>query len=462
MNQPVTLVGAGLAGSLLSIYLARRGFRVELFERRPDMRKVTVDRGRSINLALSTRGIHALKDVGLYDEIMKIAIPMKGRMIHPVKGKLAFQRYGKDDSEVIYATSRANLNIALMNKAGQYPGVRITFNRRCTGMDFNSGELRVYGEAAGEEMLARTETVIGTDGSASAIRMDMQKGGRVNFSQTYLDYGYKELEIPPGKDGEFQLEKNALHIWPRGSYMLIALPNINGSFTCTFFFPFEGALSFETLDSEPKVDEFFKHHFPDAHALMPTLLEDFFSNPTGSMVTIKCNPWHVGGKVALLGDAAHAIVPFFGQGMNCAFEDCTVLDEILGKMETGDRRPETGEATWASIFAEYERARKVNTDAIADMAVENFVEMRDKVAEPRFLLRKKVELELEKRYPGEFIPKYSMVTFHRIPYAVALEKGRVQDEMLQELCSSISSVEEVDWEKADGLMHGQPNHPLLL
>lgn len=454
----ITLVGAGLAGSLLSIYLVRRGFNVSLFERRQDMRKVTVDRGRSINLALSTRGIHALKDVGLFDEIMKIAIPMKGRMIHPIQGGLAFQRYGKDDTEVIYATSRANLNIALMNQAERHPGVRITFNRRCTGIDLTSGTLRLHDETSGSEMLVPAVTTIGTDGSASALRMEMQKTSRFNLTQTYLDYGYKELEIPPGREGEFQLEKHALHIWPRGSYMLIALPNINGSFTCTFFFPFEGLLSFETLDSEPKVDEFFKQQFPDAHTLMPTLLEDFFSNPTGSMVTIKCNPWYVGGKVALLGDAAHAIVPFFGQGMNCAFEDCTVLDEIIRERisaETGGRRPEAGEEMWARVFAEYERARKVNTDAIGDMAVENFVEMRDKVADPGFLLRKKVELELEKRYPDKFIPKYSMVTFRRLPYAIALARGKTQDRILDQLCANITDVKQLDVEKAGKLVKDQ-------
>jgi kynurenine 3-monooxygenase len=447
----VTLVGAGLAGSLLATYLVRRGFGVELFERRPDMRKVVVDRGRSINLALSTRGIHALKDVGLYDEIMKIAIPMKGRMIHPVKGELVFQRYGKDDTEVIYATSRANLNIALMNQAERCPGVRITFNRRCTGIDLNSGTLRVHDETMGSESLVPAGTTIGTDGSASALRMEMQRTVRFNLSQSYLDYGYKELEIPPGREAEFRLEKNALHIWPRGSYMLIALPNINGSFTCTFFFPFEGPESFETLDSEPKVDEFFKQQFPDAHAFMPTLLEDFFGNPTGSMVTIKCHPWHVGGKVVLLGDAAHAIVPFFGQGMNCAFEDCTYLDEIIGRVGQESGTVES-EREWESIFQEFERVRKVNADAIADLAVENFVEMRDLVAHADFQLKKKVERLLEERYPDMFIPKYSMVTFHRLPYSVALARGKVQDRILAELCDGVVTPEQIDFRKADTLI----------
>lgn len=450
----ITLIGAGLAGSLFSLYLARRGFTVDIYERRPDMRKVQIGGGRSINLALSTRGIHALQDVGLHEQIMKIAIPMKGRMIHSPAGELAFQRYGKDDTEVIYATSRSELNIALMNAAEKQNNVRIHFNQRCTGMNVETGEITLIDEISGSSTSVQTSTVIGTDGSASAIRTAIGESITFDFSEQYLEYGYKELIIPAGHEGKFLLEKNALHIWPRGAYMLIALPNINGSFTCTFFFPFKGAVSFASLDSEAKVLEFFRQQFPDAVALMPGLLEDYFTNPTGSMVTITCSPWHVGGKVALLGDAAHAIVPFFGQGMNCAFEDCTVLDEIIGNMEKGEGEREKGEKSmgWEKVFREFERQRKVNTDAIADMAVENFVEMRDHVANPKFLLKKKVEQELEKRYPGKFIPKYSMVTFHRIPYVVALAKGKVQDEILRKLCEGIDTVDSLDWGQADVLV----------
>ncbi len=447
-NNKVVLVGAGLAGSLLSIYLAKRGFTVDVYERRPDMRRVDIGGGRSINLALSTRGIHALKDVGVLDRVMKIAIPMKGRMIHAVSGELTFQRYGKDDTEVIYATSRSQLNMALMDAAEMYPGVRLHFNRKCAGMNFDNGEMRVFDEATGANTSLRTGTVIGTDGATSAVRMEMQRASRLNFSQTYLDYGYKELIIPAGPNGEFLLEKNALHIWPRGTYMLIALPNIDGSFTCTFFFPFEGRLSFESLDSEAKVLQFFTQQFPDAFALMPQLLQEYFSNPTGSMVTIKSHPWHVKDKALLLGDAAHAIVPFFGQGMNCAFEDCTYLDECLGNQKSG-------EVDWESAFHEYERLRKVNTDAIADLAVENFVEMRDLVAQPAFQLKKKVEQALHAKYPEKFIPKYSMVTFHRLPYSVALSKGKAQDKLLSELCENIERVEDIDWLKADRLIEAE-------
>ena len=442
MRDRITLVGAGLAGSLLSVYLAKRGFQVDVYERRSDMRRVQIVAGRSINLALSTRGIHALKDVGLYEKIMKIAIPMKGRMIHSVDGEVTFQRYGKDDTEVIYATSRADLNKELMTEAEAYGNVRIHFGQRCTGMNLETGELFLCDESTGNEKLIQAGTVIGADGSASAIRMEMQKIGRFNFSQSYLEYGYKELVIPSGPKGEFLLERRALHIWPRGTYMLIALPNIDGSFTCTFFFPFEGQLSFESLDNKNKVHEFFRQQFPDAVELMPTLLDDSMSNPIGSMVTIKCTPWYVTNKVVLLGDAAHAIVPFFGQGMNCAFEDCTYLDECVARHGSD----------WENVFREYETLRKVNADAIADLALENFVEMRDHVANPKFVLKREVEQALQARYQNRFIPKYSMVTFHRIPYAVAREKGRMQDTILAQLCESIDNVEGIDWKRADSLV----------
>lgn len=441
-SNKITLIGAGLAGSLLSIYLARRGFQVEVYERRPDMRKTKISAGRSINLALSARGIHALKEVGLHDEIMKIAIPLKGRMIHAHDGKLTFQPYGRLEHEVIYATSRAQLNMCLMDSAERHAGVQIYFNQTCTGMNLKTGEVGLHNEMSGSDTVFPSTTVIGTDGSASAIRMEMLKTGRFNFSQQYLEHGYKELLIPSGPNGEFLLEKNALHIWPRHTYMLIALPNIDGSFTCTFFFPFVGEESFASLNTEEKALSFFKKQFPDALPLMPTLLNDFFNNPTGAMVTIKCDPWHVEDKVALLGDAAHAIVPFFGQGMNCAFEDCTYLDAIIEKH--GD--------DWKKVFEEYEELRKINTDAIADMALENFIEMRDRTADPKFLLKKKVERALEEKFPEVFIPKYSMVSFHRIPYSVALAKGKIQDKILAELCGSINSVEELDWQRADALI----------
>jgi kynurenine 3-monooxygenase len=449
MAENVTLIGAGLAGSLLAIYLARRGFHVDVYERRPDMRKEDIGGGRSINLALSTRGLHALRDVGLYDSIMKIAIPMKGRMMHSPTGELTFQRYGKDDTEVIYATCRGRLNMALLDAAEACPGMRLLFNQRSTGIDFDRSLVVLEDEMLKTESRVAADVVIGTDGSASAVRLDMQKTGRFNFSQEYLDYGYKELSMPAGLGGKFVIEKHALHIWPRGSYMLIALPNIDGSFTCTFFFPFEGPLSFASLKTPEQVRAFFQEQFSDATARMPGLLDEYFGHPTGSMVTIKCSPWHVGGKALLLGDAAHAIVPFFGQGMNCAFEDCTALDECIARRQQASS---TTPIDWESLFREFEKLRKVNTDAIADLAVENFVEMRDYVAQPKFLLKKKVELALEKRFSDTFIPKYSMVTFHRIPYATALARGRVQDQLLDELCAKIDTPEALDWTKAKRLV----------
>jgi kynurenine 3-monooxygenase len=454
MTKEVTIIGAGLAGSLLAVMLARRGFQVQAIERRPDPRQGPVEGGRSINLALSTRGIHALRQVGLVDEIMKVAIPMQGRMIHPLSGPLNLQRYGKDDSEVIYAISRAHLNLTLLSAAAAHPEVALQFDTRLTAMDFHAGEILLWDEASGREYARPPGTVIGTDGSASALRLSLQQTGRFNLSQQYLDYGYKELTLPAGPGGTFLLEKNALHIWPRGSYMLIALPNIGGTYTCTFFFPFEGPLSFASLDSRERVKSFFTEQFPDAVALMPDLLEEYHAHPTGVMVTIKCEPWHYQDRMALLGDAAHAIVPFFGQGMNCAFEDCTVLDACLehAAAEPGTSQP----LDWQKIFREYESARKPNTDAIADLAIENFVEMRDLVAQPKFQLKKKIEQALQARYPDIFVPKYSMVTFHRIPYAVALERGRVQDRILDELADGIDRSEDLDYSMAERLVRRLP------
>jgi kynurenine 3-monooxygenase len=442
--QTITLIGAGLNGPLLAIGLVQHGFQVEIYERRPDMRRVRVSAGRSINLALSTRGIYALKQAGLWDAMREIIIPMKGRMMHAVNGELIFQPYGKDETEVINSISRAELNMALMN-AAEAAGVKVYFEKRCTGIDLKTGEVRMRDEHSGKESAIESEVTIGCDGSASAVRSEMLRLNRFDFSQQYLDYGYKELTIPASTSGGHLLDKNALHIWPRGNHMLIALPNIDETFACILFLPFEGADSFADLASEPDVIEFFKTRFPDAAALMPQLAENYFANPVGGMVTVKCSPWHVGGKSLLLGDAAHAIVPFFGQGLNCGFEDCSVLLRLLD--EHGN--------DWAKVFGEFEEARKVNTDAIADLAVENFVEMRDRVADPRFLFRKKVEQALEARYPGRFVPKYSMVTFHRIPYSVARARGIAQDRILNQLCEGIERVESLDWDKAEQLVRGE-------
>jgi kynurenine 3-monooxygenase len=439
--QTITLIGAGLTGPLLGIELARRGFKVEIYERRPDMRRAKISAGRSINLAVSARGIHALNRAGLWEAMQNIMIPMKGRMMHSMASELTFQPYGRAEWEVINSVSRADLNITLMN-AAESQGVKIYFQQRCTGIDLKTGQLCVRDERDGTERSIDAEVVIGCDGSASVIRGEMLKLNRFNFSQEYLDYGYKELSVPAGPGGKHVLEPHALHIWPRGNYMLIALPNVDRTFACILFLPIEGQDSFAQLTSPALVREFFQSRFPDAFALMPQLEENFFANPTGAMVTVKCSPWHANDKALLLGDAAHAIVPFFGQGINCGFEDCTVLLELV----------EVHAPDWERIFRDFELARKANTDAIADMAVENFIEMRDRVADPRFLLRKRVELALEAKYPQLFVPKYSMVTFHRIPYATAKRRGEIQDRILTDLCGGLNSVDELDWRKARELI----------
>jgi kynurenine 3-monooxygenase len=437
----ITLIGAGLNGPLLAIALARRGFSIDLYERRPDMRMGGARAGRSINLAVSARGIHALQQVGLWDSMRAIVTPMKGRMMHSLTGELTFQQYGKDDSEVIHSISRADLSMALLS-AAESSGVNIHFNRRGVGYDSRNGTIRFRNEETGQVDEVTAEVTIGCDGSASAIRMDMSNLPRFNLSQQYLEYGYKELTIPAAGSARHAIEPHALHIWPRGAFMLIALPNLDGTFACILFLPFAGKPSFDSLMNREDVVSFFGNQFPDALKLMPGLADNFFENPIGSMVTVKCAPWHVEGKVLLLGDAAHAIVPFFGQGLNCGFEDCMKLVELIDL-----RGPD-----WLQVFAEFERARRPNTDAIADMAIENFAEMRDHVADPAFLLRKKVELALEARFSGVFVPKYAMVTFHRVPYSVALTRGAVQEKILSRLCAPIRCVEDLDWALADQLV----------
>jgi kynurenine 3-monooxygenase len=363
-------------------------------------------------------------------------------MIHPSAGPLRFQPYGQDDSEVLYAIARADLNKTLLHAAERYPGVCLFFQEQCRSVQVRTGELLLSHPTTGTARTVSAAHIIGTDGSASAVRTSLLPVGRFNFSQEYIDHGYKELTIPPGPDGGWQIEKHALHIWPRSTYMLIALPNLDGSFTCTLFLPFAGEYSFTSLSSADRVLAFFQQQFPDAVPLLPDLVDHFLSNPTGTLVTVKCFPWHVADKVLLLGDAAHAMVPFYGQGMNCAFEDCTYLDACI----------EPYHPDWERVFAEFERQRKEHTDAIADMALENFVEMRDRVADPRFLLQKQLELALERKYPGRFVPQYSLVTFHRTPYAVARHKGRIQEHILQELCAAIERLDQVDWDKADRLI----------
>jgi kynurenine 3-monooxygenase len=443
MSEKVTIIGAGLAGSLLGLYLARRGYEVEVFEKRWDVRSESAvgksgGEGRSINLALSVRGLHALEQVGLADVVRQQMIAMKGRMVHPVSGELRLVPYGRNDSEVINSVSRNSLNSILLTALGKEKGVTLHFQKRCVGYDFATSELMMRDEVSGHVSRLKRAPVIGTDGSASALRMSMMGMGRFNFSQGYLEHGYKELTIPPSASGQFQLEPHALHLWPRGGYMMIALPNIDKTFTCTLFFPHAGPVSFASLSTPAAVTGFFKEQFPDAVPLLPKLEEEFFHNPTGSLMTVKCAPWFVGDQVLLLGDAAHAVVPFYGQGMNCSFEDCAIFNEIIAE----------GGAHWGNWFSKMSEARKVNADAIADLAIDNFFEMRDTSGNPKFALKKQLEHVLEDKYPGKFISKYSMVTFHRVPYSVAMHKGRIQDRVLMEICERASSFAEIEVEKS--------------
>ena len=432
MNEkPIAVVGAGLVGSLLAIYLSQRGYKVELFERRDDMRVGNTAGGKSINLALSDRGWKALRGVGISDEIMKIAIPMKGRMTHDIEGKTNFLPYGKE-GQAIYSVSRAGLNCLLMSLA-EKKGSKIHFSKRCKSISLKEASLIVEDSISKQENQFYASRIFGTDGAFSAARLQMQLStDRFEYSQHYLDYGYKELHIPPTRDGGFAMDKNCLHIWPRGKFMMIALPNIDGSFTCTLFFPFEGEESFSTLTSKESVTKFFEKTFPDALPHMPALLEDFFHNPSASLVTVRSYPWSFEDKMLLLGDAAHAIVPFYGQGMICGFEDCTVLNEIMDKYLTNLH----GEAAWKKVFEETQKSRKPNSDAIAELAVANFVEMRDLVAHPDFILQKKIEAHFSSKHPDKWLPLYSMVTFSDLPYSYALERGRKQDLIMKKVLTT--------------------------
>jgi len=411
-------------GSLLSIYLAKRGYKINMYERRADMRKEKMSAGKSINLALSDRGWRGLEGVGIADEIRKIAIPMYGRHIHNRDGSTAFQPYGKKE-QAIYSVSRAEINMKLMDLAEREAGMKIHFSERCTHVDRKSLTAQFENEATKKQSSASGDLVFGSDGAFSAARLNMQlTSDRFEYNQHYITAGYKELIIPPGKNGEFLLEKNALHIWPRGSFMMIALPNMDGNFTCTLFLPFEGEKSFEKLKTKEDVKKFFDEEFSTAVPLMPTLLDDFFTNPTSSLVTVKCFPWTFDNKIALIGDAAHAIVPFFGQGMNCGFEDCVVLNELIDKHKDD----------WNKIMPEYQQLRKPDGDAIADLAIANFTEMRDKTADPKFLLQKKIEARFNEKYPEKWIPLYTMVTYSpKIRYSTALKEGVRQQGIMDKI-----------------------------
>ncbi len=442
MKKEITITGAGLVGSLLSIYLAKRGYKVSIYERRPDMRKEKISAGRSINLALSDRGIRALEEVGIMDEIKKIAIPMNGRYIHNADGSTAYQPYGKE-GQFINSVSRGELNCKLMDLA-EKEGVNIFFNQKCESINWERNEVTFQHTSNLQHSTFNFNLLFGSDGAYSAARLSHQlQHDRFQYQQYFIDFGYKELTIPPGEDGQFMLEKNALHIWPRGNYMLIALPNMDGSFTCTLFFPFEGAPSFATLDTKEKLSSFFEKTFADATPLMPTLETDFFNNPTSSLVTVRCYPWTREDRFALIGDAAHAIVPFFGQGMNCGFEDCAVLNDLISKHDED----------WGRILAEYQELRKPDGDAIAELALNNFIEMRDKVSDPSFLLQKKIEAGFSKKHPDKWIPAYSQVTFSpQIRYSEALRNSIRQEKIMQQVMALPEIDAKWDSEEVERLM----------
>ncbi len=440
-TKQIILIGAGLAGCLLAIYLARRGFIVKLFERRADMRIHDIPAGRSINLSLSERGIYVLKDLGLYQKIQKQLVAMPGRMLHRIDGSLQFQAYGKNAGDVHYSVSRVGLNRLLLDSAEATGRVSIFFDEYCSDLNLETKQLRFKNEITQKLHTLDFEVVIGTDGGGSAVCRSLIEAQAVQCRHEVLAHGYKELIIPAGIKGEFRLEKNALHIWPRGGYMLIALPNTDGSFTATLFLPQTGADSFASLTDEPRILNFFKTQYPDVMPLMPNLLNDFLSHPLGNLGTIRCSPWYVGGNVLLIGDAAHAVVPFHGQGMNCAFEDCYAFNQCLEHFND-----------WESLFRELEAQRKPNADAIADMALENYIEMRDSVRDPKFHLRKQIEWLLEERHPKRFIPRYSMVMFHRIPYADVQKRGELQAAILARLSEQVKRIEDLDIQLADRLI----------
>lgn len=423
MEKQAIIVGAGLVGSLWAALLAKRGYSADVFELREDPRQAGFTGGRSINLAMSARGWRALEKAGVEKEIREVAIPMRGRMMHDEEGALTFQPYGKE-GQAIYSVSRGGLNLALIRIADKYENLRFHFGQKCLGVDLKSNTAHFEHAPTGGRRAVGAPLIFGTDGAFSAVRRSLMKLPRFNYSQQYLEYGYKELHLPPRADGSHAMNPNALHIWPRGKFMMIALPNVDGSFTGTLFLPFDGPeASFEQLQTDEQIMAFFRKYFPDSIPLIPGLMEDFHTNPTSALVTVRCHPWQYENKVLLLGDASHAIVPFYGQGMNAGFEDCSILDELM----------EAHNDDWGLIMESFNRDRPADANAVADLALRNFVEMRDRVADPRFLLRKEVEAYLNEKYPEDFLPLYSQVTFSHIPYSHALTEGLAQDELFDRI-----------------------------
>ncbi len=423
----IVIVGAGLCGSLLALRMAQRGYKVEVFESRPDLRTTDISVGKSINLALSDRGFKALRLVGVEEKARKICIPMYGRLIHDKEGNTFASNYSGRDGEYINSISRGDLNGILLTEAEKHENVNIHFNKKCTSVDIENTIAHFKDYQTKEEFSIDAEIIFGTDGAGSVLRKSyyLERKFLFSYSQNYLTHGYKELEIPANKLGNHQISKDHLHIWPRGEYMLIALPNLNGSFTVTLFLGHEeGDYNFNNLSSEEKIKTFFKIQFPDVLELIPNIATEFTNNPTGALGTIKCSPWYYQNKTLIIGDAAHAVVPFYGQGMNASFEDVVVFDTILDKFE----------GNWSTVFEEYQKTRKKDADAIGDLAIENYFEMRNHVTNPLFKEKRTIEMALESTFPTEYFSKYSMVTFNEdIPYSEAMKKGRAQDKAILNL-----------------------------
>ena len=431
--KKIDIAGAGLVGSLMALYLAKRGYEVAIYEGRPDMRKAGGSAGRSINLALSNRGWKPLKEVGLEPTVEKMVIPMRGRMMHDEEGFLTFQPYGRD-AQAINSISRGGLNEVLMTEA-ENNGVKIHFEHKCIGINFDDNI--IHFQHNGQKQSSKSDLIIGADGAFSVVRRLMQRTDRFNYNQHYIEHGYKELSIPPSANGGFEIEKNALHIWPRGNFMLIALPNQDASFTCTLFFPFDGDPSFSSLKNDDEIRAFFHKTFPDAYELMPTLLKDYHNNPSSSLVTIRCYPW-VKNKTLIIGDASHAVVPFYGQGMNSGFEDCRVLNDLLNEHDDN----------WDIVLDKFQKLRKPDADAISDLALKNFIEMRDLVADENFLLRKKIEAKIYEQFPQKWIPLYSMVTFKEdMRYSEALATGEKQKAIMDKVMADKNIAK--NWESLD-------------
>lgn len=435
MEKKAIVVGAGLVGSLWAVYLSKAGYKVTIYERRPDIRKAEISAGKSINLALSERGWKALKNVGVEKEIEPIAIPMYGRIMHDLGGNQTFQPYGKE-GQAIFSVSRGELNARMMDIAEKYGNATIHYNSPCVDVELDEGIVHIKNEA-GEIIKDHADVVFAADGAFSAVRYNgMQKLDRFDYSQEYIDDGYRELLLPANEDGSYKLDKNALHIWPRGRFMLIALANEDGSFTCTLFMPFEGEKSFSQLKTDEDVANFFKETFPDFYEMFPGLIDSWHDHPLSSLAIIRCYPW-TRGKVALMGDAAHATVPFYGQGMNAGFEDCSVMWDLMQQHNED----------WPKVFEEYQRIRKPDGDAVQDLSVHNYYVMRDYVADKRFLLQKKIEERFSKLYPDKWIPLYSQVSFTSIRYSEAWETGLKQDRIMKEVMNR-PDIEEV-WDSKE-------------